>query len=136
MQLQLSVSLFALKLSPLRQGTLIQNASKLMQKYNLMQYSCVTIRNYKHENDIGSKIECTSAYTHLHPSKTNHLLLSRKRQEHLKQFPIIRRSQPRNRIPASNSRESISPTALIPTTRDIVERRRVRIECGVDKPYC
>ena len=60
---------------------------------------------------------------------------SRQSQKSRQQLGVIRRSQSRHRIPPRYSRKPSRPTALIPPTRDIVKRARIRIHRRVDKAH-
>jgi hypothetical protein len=57
----------------------------------------------------------------------------RQPQPQLQHLRIIRRPQPRNRIPARRRRKARRATTLIAAFRDIVQNARVRIENRVDE---
>ena len=55
---------------------------------------------------------------------------SHKNSQHLL---IVRRSQPRHRIPSRYGRKPRSPTSLIAARRDIVQHAWIRIECRIEE---
>ena len=60
---------------------------------------------------------------------------SRQRHEHIQQLAIVRRAQTRHRIPPAYRSESRRPTPLITPTRDIIQCRRVGIQCWIDESH-
>jgi hypothetical protein len=57
----------------------------------------------------------------------------RQPQPQLQHLRIIRRAQPRNRIPARSRRKARRATTLVAALRDIVQNARVRVEDWVDE---
>ena len=60
---------------------------------------------------------------------------SRQRHKYIQQLAIVRRAQTRHRIPPAHRSEARRPTPLVAPTRDIIQCRRVGVQCRINEAH-